>query len=483
MIAYVNDNVVTTIRNNVSTSSGLSSAASLTNLVGLLSSPPAIPTPAYKVPRTLADNYALSKTSATGIPDPNLVTPYVQQWNFGIQQEVKGGAIVAARYIGNRGTNLLRVIDYNQININANGFLADFLRAQNNASLAQKSGLGYVGTYNPNVAGSVPLTVFPLLGSGGSLTNSTYQTYLLQGQVGELANQYMTAGTNGPVNFYPNPNVQGANVVTNGGVSTYHALQIEVTKRTRHGLQGQFSYTFGKSLSNTAGDSQTGLEPNLDNANPQLEWARSPYDIRHAFKANYYYELPFGKGMKWSGNRVTNAVLGNWSVSGIWSYQAGAPFSVLSTYGTLNRQARSNATNTASVNGTTLGQLDPLMQGLFMTGNGPYFVSPSIIGTDGRGAAQAGTAPFAGQIFYNPDSGQRRQPAAAAVYRSVAVELGYVGEEGIQDRGTPFACDRQRLDQLDESPDILRSSFDRAETTAPSRTSTSIARRSARSLP
>ena len=63
---------------------------------------------------------------------------------------------------------------------------------------------------------------------------------------------------NGPVNFYPNPNVQGANVLTNGGTSNYHALQLEVTRRTRHGLQGQFSYTFGKSLSNTAGDWQTG---------------------------------------------------------------------------------------------------------------------------------------------------------------------------------------------------------------------------------
>ena len=101
--------------------------------------------------------------------------------------------------------------------------------------------------------------------------------------------------------------MQGANVLTNGGESNYHALQFEVTRRTRHGLQGQFSYTFGKSLSNTAGDSQTGLEPLLDNDNPQLEWARSPYDMRHVFKANYYYELPFGKGKQWSGNAITNA--------------------------------------------------------------------------------------------------------------------------------------------------------------------------------
>ena len=102
-----------------------------------LSNPPTVAAPAYKVPRTLADNYAITTTSATGMPDPNLATPYVQQWNFGIQHELKG-TIVSARYIGNRGTDLLRAIDYNQILYNANGFLADFQRAQNNAGARGK---------------------------------------------------------------------------------------------------------------------------------------------------------------------------------------------------------------------------------------------------------------------------------------------------------------------------------------------------------
>ena len=52
-----------------------------------------------------------------------------------------------------------------------------------------------------------------------------------------------------------------------------------------------------------------------------------------------------------------------------------------------------------------MSQLAPLMEGLFMTGNGPYFVSPTVIGSDGRGAAQAGSAPFAGQLFFNPTAG------------------------------------------------------------------------------
>lgn len=49
-----------------------------------------------------------------------------------------------------------------------------------------------------------------------------------------------------------------------------------------------------------------------------------------------------------------------------------------------------------------------------MTGNGPVFVDPSVLGPDGRAVATDGAAPFAGQVFFNPAPGaigslQRRQ--------------------------------------------------------------------------
>jgi hypothetical protein len=411
MIAYVNDNLIATIRNSVGTSAGLSSAITMSNLTSLLSNAPTVATPAYKVPRTLADNYAATTTSATAMPDPNLTTPYVHQWTLGIQREYKG-AIFSARYVGNRGSSLLRGIDVNQINYNANGFLADFQRAQNNGVLAQNATGVYNPAYNANIPGSQPLPVFGQL-SNANLSNSTIQTYIKQGQIGTLADTYMTNGWNGSVPFYSNPKVQGANLINNSGMSIYHALQLEASKRTRSGLQVQFSYTFSKDLSNAGGDAQTNFEPLLDNKNPGLEYVRAPYDMKHSFKANYYYELPYGKGKKWSGNRVTNAVLGNWAISGIWGYNSGSPYSILSGYGTLNRAARSTSTNTASVYGIDWDQLNKLTNSVYMTGNGPYFISPSIInvltgtnpGGDGRGAAPAGSAAFNGQAFYNPTAG------------------------------------------------------------------------------
>jgi len=402
MMAFVNDSVVTAVRNNVNTANGLQFGNTVSNLVASFANPPVIPAPTYKVPRTLADNYAITKTSAAGLPDPNLVTPVIHQWNFSVEREVKG-LLLSARYLGNEGHDLLRALDYNQILYNASGFLADFQRAQSNATLAQAAGLGYNPAYNSNIAGSQPLTVFSQLTNGGTLSSVTNQTYIRNGQIGELANQYMVLGQNGPVKFYTNPNLQGANTVVNSGSSSFHSLQLEVTKRTRVGLQAQFSYVYGKSLSNTSGDGQTNFEPLLDNGNPSLENARTPYDIRHSFKANYYYELPFGPGKKWGGSPMLKHVIGGWAISGIMAYYSGNPFSVLSGYCTLNRDSRSAATNTASVT-QTLGALEPLTNGVFKTGDNIYFVSPTII-NGGRGASQPGTAAFTGQAFFNPLAG------------------------------------------------------------------------------
>ena len=403
MMAFVNDNLISTFRSNLGNNAGLSSTANLTNLTALLASPPTVTTPAFKVPRTSADNFALSATNTVAMPDPGLVTPTVHQWVLGIQHDYKGN-LISVRYVGNHGGNLMRAVDYNQVLYNANGFLADFLRAQNNGNLAVAAGLPYSPVYNPNVAGSQQLTVFPLLSNGGNLSNSTIQTYIKQGQVGELGSQYLTARATG-VNFFPNMNAQSALVLTNGGSSTYHGLQTELNHRTHSGNQIQLSYTFSKSLSNTTGDLQTGAEPLLDNNNPSLEYARSPYDVKHSLKANYYYMLPFGKGKRWEGNRYTNAVFGGWAIAGIWSYQSGSPYTILSGWGTLNRAGRSTNTNTATVNGATWSQLEPLTSGVFMTGSGPYFISPKIINTDGRGAAQAGNAPYSGEMFFNPTAG------------------------------------------------------------------------------
>ena len=95
-------------------------------------------------------------------------------------------------------------------------------------------------------------------------------------------------------------------------------------------------------------------------------------------------------------------MLGGWALSGFWTVHSGAPISILSARGTLNRGVaiRTEYRDTTY----TLSQLQAI-SGLFMTGNGPYFINPSAIGPNGTGVAADGTAPFSGQVFFNPAAG------------------------------------------------------------------------------
>ena len=403
-LAYVNDDAIVTLVNNVdSTNSGLSSTASANGLTNTVSGGlPSIATPTFQVPITFAQNYAVNFGNAQGMPNPNLTTPYVQQWNFGVQQELKGGFILEGRYVGNHLVDGLRAIDYNQINIQADGFLADFIRARNNGFLSAKAGLGFDPSYTG--PGTQPLSVFPQLPYGGLLTNPVIGHYIQTGEAGELAAIYIQNGLNGNVPFFPNPYTNGANVVTNYASSSYNGFQLDVRKRTAIGAQFQFNYTLSKVLGNTAAiENSERFEPFLDLNNGHIERGPLPFDIRNVFHANFYYPIPMGNGHRFAYAPLNRAMTG-WGVSSIITYQSGGDFSVLSALATLNR---------AGINRSGLNTVNTLLNknqlnsnvGFFMTGNGPMFINPANVNAQGLGASPPGTAPFSGQIFFNPDPG------------------------------------------------------------------------------
>ena len=402
-VNFVQDSQSTAIRNSVVTNNGLAQTAQLTGLSSTTANPTLVPTPAYKVPRTFADNYALNTQGAFGMPNPGLVTPYVQQWNFSIQQEVMGG-ILDARYIGNHSTKSYRAFDYNQVGIRNGGFLDEFGRAYRNGLASQAAGGSFDPRYNANIPGSVPLPFLNTFGQQGQLTNATVIGNIQTQQVGELANYYQIQNLRpAGFSFYQNPLALGINVMSNYSNATYNAFQVDYTRRLKT-TQFQVNYVFSKALSDTAGDSQAQFEPFLDIANGKIEKSRTPYDVTHVFKGNFYYTLPVGKGraldLKWA-----NYIVGDWSAAGIVTWQTGNPISMMSYRGTLNRLARSNTQNgttaTTNLNGDQLSRAVSYR----MTGNGPYMVDSSIIGADGRGVGVDGAAPFNGQVFFNPGFG------------------------------------------------------------------------------
>ena len=406
-IAYLNDNTINDSFNVGVLNNGLNTTVARNNLNERTDAPPAIAAPPFKVPLTALDNFNLTPSAppAQAMWDPNLAMPYVEQWTFAIEREMKG-FIAEARYVGNHVVKVFRQIDFNQVNVNQGGFLQDFTRARNNLFLSQNAGKTPNPQFDASIPGSQPLTFFPLLPGGGALTNATVQGLLRSGEAGSLAQTYQSNlyfPSNMPgFSYFPNPLVLYSSAVTNLSNSSYNGLQLEIRKHTRSGFQFQANYTFSKSLTDALAMRQ--IDAQLDNNNPRLERARANFDQAHAFKLNHYIPLPFGPGHRWGagGNPVMRRAAEGWGLSGFVAFYSGNPVAIYSARGTLNRGARSG-TNTVDTT-LTHEQLSALT-GVFKTGTGVYWFDPSHIGPDTHGVAPDGAPPFNGQVFFNPAPG------------------------------------------------------------------------------
>jgi len=401
--SYVNDQAILSPETLLELNAGLQGVSADTGYSNRVSTGlPAIPVPTFQVPTTVAANYATNPFNTVGMIDPNLHIPHVQQYSIGIQHEIRG-TIIEARYVGNHVVGAYRAFDFNQVVINQNGWLADFLRAQNNGYLSQAANGVFNPAYNPTIPGSQQLTLFPKLVKG-ALTDPNAINYLQTGEAGELANYYQTNGYN-PTNavpFYQNPNALGTDFLTNYSSSSYNALQLEARHRTKSGLSVSANYTFSKVLSDADGDVQSRLQHFLDINNPKIERSRANFDLTHMIKANGYYQLPFGKG-HWLSYHPIDRVIGGWTLGGIMTWQSGAPFSITSGRGTLNRESRSyyNDANTL-LTGSQLANVVKFQ----MTGNGPMMIAQSAINpADGTGVNPDGGPWFNGQVFFNPTAG------------------------------------------------------------------------------
>ncbi len=403
-ISYAQDDILEAVLNTATANSGITGSSNINDAFAFSSAPPALKAPVFQIPITTRQNFLNNAgNNVQGLIDPNLRTPYVQQWNLGLQREWKG-VIFEASYIGNHAVKLLRQIDFNQINVFQSTFLQDFINARNNGLASSAAGRGFNPTFNAAIPGSVPLPFFNSLPNGGALTSATVRSNIISNQIGSLGQYYQLNGflpTNQPgFSYFPNPLTLYSSELTNYTNSSYNGALLQVRKRTRSGIQFQASYVYSKAFSDTS--VERGLDAILDNNNRSIERARAPWDLTHSFKLNHYIPLPAGDGHRFSYHPL-NRVIGGWALSGFVTVQSGAPISILTGgRGTLNRTARSGQ-NTA----VTTDNLDQLhaISGVFMTGNGPYFISPSAIGPNGTGAAADGSAPFNGQVFFNPGAG------------------------------------------------------------------------------
>lgn len=311
-------------------------------------------------------------TNSLNVVDPDLVYPRTHQYSISFQREIGWKNVLEINYIGRQGRNLFGGYDVNQVDINKNGFLADFeqLRTTGNSPrinqlLAGHSGLALVNgvretgsqfLLRQSLAGPVRLangTTTTNLVAAGAVAQAAF--IIAQSVQGAFAAQptVMSLIANGfsPFYFQPYPQFTGAvNVIDSNDRSRYNALEIQVSRRASKGLAFQASYTLAKSedtrsfdpaltLLTRGGTGQSAANTPFNINNRDLNYARSDFDRRHALQGYVLYELPVGKGRRWGAgwNRATDFFLGGFNAAGVLRWYSGRPFTVFSGSNTLSQ--------------------------------------------------------------------------------------------------------------------------------------------------
>ena len=218
--------------------------------------------------------------------DRNLRTPYVHQYNLGLEYQFAPHTMIDIGYVGAHGLDLFRDVAINQA---------------------------------------------PLVAAGSSVTNPV---------TGAVIN------SNTPANAAARAPFQGTSV--NGfflnqttAQSNYNSLQVSLNQRAWRGVQFLASYTYGKSIDNGSGQgggagSGGVLNPGSvgettivlgDQRNGFANRGVSDFDRTHRLVVSYLVDVPTPSFAR--DNNAGRAILGNWHLSGITTWMSGLPIDIV----------------------------------------------------------------------------------------------------------------------------------------------------------
>ncbi|HLJ87198.1 MAG TPA: TonB-dependent receptor [Candidatus Angelobacter sp.] len=121
-------------------------------------------------------------------------------------------------------------------------------------------------------------------------------------------------------------------VLSSTGESTYHALEIEARHRFSHGYELHLAYTLSRTINQTGTGIGDGSAPEgpfgggnlFDQFNLNADRGRDATDQTHRLVINGVWNLPYGK----EGNSWYNALIRNFSVSGLGTLESGRPYDI-----------------------------------------------------------------------------------------------------------------------------------------------------------
>jgi len=202
--------------------------------------------------------------------DRNIKTPYMENYNLNIQQQITSKAVVQVGYVGSQGHRLWRFFDLSQPST----------AAINAADVANKCIYSF----------GACSTIGSPFGAARPLNGNPYNAfYVLQ--------------------------------ENSSGKSNYNSVQASFRVNGWHGITSIVNYVWSKSLDNSSDGED--FEPNTaqpnDSTQPNLEYGPSNFNVPHRFTWIFAYDLPHMDG---GMQKLRNG----WGINSSATLQSGQPF-------------------------------------------------------------------------------------------------------------------------------------------------------------
>ncbi len=261
--------------------------------------------------------------------DPVLFTPTSQQWSLTVEREITRDLMLSVGYVGSESY-------HTPLSVNANAA-------------------------PPQVCANPQGCISGGTGTNGNPVPVSQRVLVAQGTVYH------------PPAARPNPNVGSGTQWFDQGTSSYHAMDVSLTKRMNRGLTFKANYTYGKAmdynsaiLAPSAGNEPSNLySPYYRRLNRGV----ASYSLSHQFNAYSSYQLPFGNGQRFgtAASGVVDKLIGGWQWNSSVRVAGGFPFTPL---------AGSNTSGTGDASNSDVPNWNPNFKGPVILGRPDQWYDP-----------------------------------------------------------------------------------------------------------
>ena len=249
--------------------------------------------------------------------DPDITVGRSHSIDLSVQRELFGKLLLEFGYTGRFGQNLNQ-----NVQINAVPF---FMKDKGSGQTFAQAFDAVAAQVRANAAVTPQPWFENQIGAGGTnLVAGSQSAAFRDGLVNDLWTFIQFVRPGGPIG---NLQVLDLWMRTDGGRSNYNAFFVTLRRRFSGGLTFDVNYTLSRAL-DQAGLIQNFIGTFSSPYDPDIDYGPAFFDRTHVLNANWFYELPFGSGRRWSLGNPVNKVISGWFVSGIYTANTGLPLTV-----------------------------------------------------------------------------------------------------------------------------------------------------------